>query len=249
MSTRSKARVDSGGNAVSYAAILCALCFAAMAPAHAAADGLAREQRPVAGIERVVLRAVGDLYVTQGTQERLVVEAEKPLLGRISSTLNHGVLTFDITGGPFASRHPVRYHLTVTNLKSIDARGSGDINVGALRGDALDLKLAGSGNATLHDLDTKQLTVRILSSADVSLDGHAMRQTVSLDGAGDYDASKLRSEQADVSIGGSGSITVRVKARLTARISGSGEIRYYGSPKVDSAITGAGEVRRAGEAS
>jgi hypothetical protein len=200
----------------------------------------------VAGIERVVLRAVGDLDVTQGSQESLVIEAEKPLLARISSKMKDGVLTFDIKGGQFSSRHPVRYHLTVKTLKAIDAHGSGDIDVGTLRAPTLDLRLAGSGNATLRALDIKQLTVRIISSADVRLDGHAVRQTVSIEGAGDYDASRLLCDQADVSISGSGNAVLRVKQRLTARISGSGEIQYHGNPRVESTLTGAGEIVRAG---
>lgn len=209
------------------------------------AAGVAREQRPVAHIERVMLRAIGDLEVTQGTRERLVIEAERALLPRISSHVKNGVLTFDIQGGEFATRHPVRYLLTVKNLKAIDTRGSGDIVARQLRGSTLDLNLAGSGNASVHALDTRQLTVRIISSADVSVDGHATRQAVSIEGSGDYDASRLPSDQATVAISGAGNAVVRVKNHLRARISGSGEIRYHGKPTLDGAVTGAGEILRA----
>lgn len=250
MSARLNTDAGYGSQAILRTAVLLISGLAALAAGTAAsANGVVREQRPVASIERVVLRAVGDLYVTQGPQESLVIEAEKPLLGRISSHVKDGVLTFDIQGRQFSSRHPVRYHLTVKNLKVIDARGSGDIDARNLRGQVLDLHLAGSGNASVRALETQQLRVRIIGSAQVALDGRAAHQTVSIEGAGDYDARRLQSSQATVSISGAGNAVVHVKERLTARISGSGEIQYHGNPKVESAITGAGEVIRAEGAS
>lgn len=250
MNTRPNTGAGYGKQAISRTVLWVISGLAALAAAAAAsADGVAREQRPVASIERVVLRAVGDLYVTQGPREMLVIEAEKPLLARISSHVKHGVLTFDIQGRQFSSRYPVRYYLTVRNLKAIDARGSGDISAQNLRGTALDLLLAGSGNATVRALDTQHLGVRIISSGQVSLDGRAIRQTVSLEGAGEYDARRLQSGQATVSISGAGNAVVHAKEHLIARISGSGEIQYYGKPKVESTITGAGEVMHAEGAS
>lgn len=213
----------------------------ALAGASSAAE-VAREQRAVTGVERVVLRAVGDLYVTQGSQERLVIEAEKSLLPQIASHVAQGVLTLDIRGRQFSSRHPIRYYLTVKNLKTIDARGSGDISAQNLRGPALDLLLAGSGNASVRALETQHLGVRIISSGNVTVDGRASRQTVSIEGAGDYDARRLHASQATVAISGAGNAIVHVRERLTARISGSGEVQYHGHPRVESTITGVGEV-------
>lgn len=243
MNTRPDTGAGYAGPAIARVALWVISGLAALAAASAAsAAGMAREQRPVASVERVVLRAVGDLYVTQGPQESLVIEAEKPLLARISSHVKHGVLTFDIQGRQFSSRHPIRYHLTVKNLKAIDARGSGDISAQNLRGPALDLLLAGSGDVTVRALETQQVGVRIISSAQVTLDGRAIRQTVSIEGAGDYDARRLQSSQATVSISGAGNAVVHAKEHLIARISGSGEIQYFGNPKVESTLTGAGEV-------
>lgn len=233
---------------LAHAVRLAAGTLALLAGAAPAAGPLARVARPVADVERVVLRAVGDLAVTRGTREALVIEAEKRLLPRIVSSVKQGVLTFDIQGGDFETRQPVRYHLTVKNLKSIEAYGSGDIDARDLRGPALNLRLAGSGDAVLHGLNTRWLTVRIDSAANVTLDGRADQQTVSIEGAGDYDARRLLSAQARVDIGGAGNAVLHVMQALTARIEGSGEIRYYGNPRVDSAISGAGEVLRAGGA-
>jgi hypothetical protein len=216
--------------------------------APAAADASAREARPAAGVERVVLRAVGDLIVTRGTREALVIEAEKRLLPRIVSEVKHGTLTFDIRGGDFVSRRPVRYHLTVKNLKAIETHGSGDIHAIDLRGPAFRLLLAGSGDAVLRRLEAGRLTVQIDSSAKVVLDGRADAQTVMIPGAGDYDARRLLSTRARVDIGGAGNVRLHVSQHLVARIGGSGEIEYSGSPVVDSAITGAGEVLHVGRA-
>src|SRR5215510_6773011 len=68
---------------------------------------LTRETRPVNGIERVVLRSVGELEITQGADEALVVEAEPRLLSRITTTVSQGTLTIDTAGGNFQTQQPL----------------------------------------------------------------------------------------------------------------------------------------------
>ena len=52
------------------------------------AAGTATEQRPVAGIDRIVMRATGELIVRQGPSESLTVEAEPRLLPQIASEVS-----------------------------------------------------------------------------------------------------------------------------------------------------------------
>lgn len=212
----------------------------------APAGELAREARAVAGFDRVVKAGVGDLVIRQGERESLVVEAEQRLLSRLSTEVRQGVLHFDTRGSQFVSRHPVRYLLTVRDLKSVDMDGSGDLAASNLRLAGLDLRLAGSGDTNLKGLQADRLDVRITGSATVAVAGRVDRQTVSIEGAGDYDASRVQSDQVQVVIDGAGDVRVRVRQRLVARILGSGDILYYGDPQVEEAVTGAGQVRRAG---
>src|SRR5512134_146274 len=86
----------------------------ASSPSHAES---AREPRPVSGIDRVVLRTVGDLEITQGAEEALVVEAEPRVLRRITTEVSGRTLTIDIQGS-VSTRQPIRYLLRLKNASA-----------------------------------------------------------------------------------------------------------------------------------
>ena len=46
-------------------------------------EPLVRENRPIANVNAVSLKSSGDLVITQGDREELIVEAEKSLLPKI----------------------------------------------------------------------------------------------------------------------------------------------------------------------
>ena len=219
---------------------------AAMVAMHcSAADELARESRAVSGFNQVVLRGVGDLIIEQTGTESLVVEAERKVLGLLSSEVKGNVLYLDVRGPRMSTRYPVRYHLSVKALTGIRAEGSGNVAAGKLAAETLDIKLSGTGDFDVASFDGKSLSVRMDGAGSAAFGGGGVStQTVVLDGAGDYTASKLSSKQTTVTITGSGDAAVAAKDALTARISGSGDIRYWGNPKVRTDVTGVGSVER-----
>ena len=54
----------------------------------------------------------------------------------------------------------------------------------------------------------------------------------------------LASDEARVSISGSGNAQVQAYQKLKVSIAGSGDVRYAGSPEVSSSVAGSGSVRR-----
>ena len=90
---------------------------------------LARQDRAVASIDRVVLRAAGELEIMQGSEESLVVETEPRLLPEVDATVDHGTLTIDLKADNIRTREPLRYVLHVKRLEAIEIAGSGKIHV------------------------------------------------------------------------------------------------------------------------
>ena len=76
----------------------------------------------------------------------------------------------------------------------------------------------------------------------VTVDGAVDRQTVGLDGSGDYHARDLDSRDAEVTVSGSGSADVEVSGTLEAVIEGSGTITHGGGATVETRIDGSGSV-------
>lgn len=206
---------------------------------------LVRDTRQVSGFSQVVLRSVADLVITQGEREGLVVEAERRLLPELTGTVQNGVLVLANRGPRFQSQKPVRFLLTVKTISRITDEGSGSIDAGPLRSDALSLVFAGSGGGHFARVDTAQLSVDMPGSAEVAIGGgRAGTQTVRIGGAGQYASPKMASSDAKVVITGSGEVELAVERKLSVAIEGSGMVRYVGNPQVTEDISGAGQVER-----
>lgn len=213
--------------------VLLALC--AGGPVGAA--GTAHETRQVGHFSHVVLESIGDLDIRQGEETSLMVEAEPRLLPNIKSATVNGILQLGVHEGSISTRQPVRFHLTVTSLASLETRGSGNVVAGSISGDRLAVRLAGSGDIQLQQLDTGLLEVYLEGAGDVSASGRTKRQRVIVDGAGDYQALDLDSETAWVALHGSGDALVNVSAHLDTEIDGSGTLRYTGDATINSRDT------------
>jgi hypothetical protein len=69
---------------------------------------------------------------------------------------------------------------------------------------------------------------------------------VAIGGSGDVDLGRVQSNDASVSVAGSGEAIVWARAGLSVTIAGSGDVSYYGDPKVSKSVVGSGEVERIG---
>jgi hypothetical protein len=68
---------------------------------------------------------------------------------------------------------------------------------------------------------------------------------VTVTGAGDVLAGKLRADSGKVAISGAGTTTLWPEKTLDVRISGVGSVKYYGDPQiVEKHLSGVGSVKR-----
>lgn len=205
------------------------------------------ETRDVHDFDSVGVRGSGTLIITQGSSEHLTVTAEDNVLPKLRSDVSGGHL--DLGPDPSTSintSQPIRYELTVKQLKRLELAGSVDGEAQSVEADQLDLRVAGSGGAKIGHLTAKSLTVSIAGSGSVTVAGQAPEERATIAGSGAYHASDLQSKQATISISGSGDCAVRVSDSLHVTVAGSGSVVYYGSPSVSQQIIGTGSVTQAG---
>ena len=152
-----------------------------------AEEPLVRESRPVANVSAVSLKGSGDVVITQGNKEELVVEAQKSVLPKISTEVDNGTLSLSMKSGTFHfGKDPkIRYYLTVKQLNKIALAGSGDIRAASLNADKLDIVTSGSGDVRIDSLSALEINVRISGSSDVKLAGKVNSQSIKIAGSGD----------------------------------------------------------------
>jgi hypothetical protein len=208
---------------------------------------LATEQRDVRGASAVVMAAPGTLFVQQGDREELRIEADDNLIGHLRTRVDGRTLRIDVQPGRILQpARPIRYYLVVQDLERLTLSSSGSAEIRNLAVFELEAVLGGSGDLLLDRFGADRLSLTVSGSGRARAAGAVIEQTVALTGSGDFEARALESRFADVHTSGSGSATVRVRERLTARVAGSGSVFYYGSPQVQRTVTGSGTVRRLG---
>ncbi len=207
-----------------------------------------RDTRPVSGFTSIALTCAGDVQLTQGDADSLVIEAEDNILPLLVSEVRGSQLVLKTQPNTsYSTTRGVHFIITVKDLNEIRSSASGDVDAGEIKTGAFNLVLNGSGNVTLAGLQASSLTVEVTGSGDAQVrGGRADQLTANLHGSGNFTASELESQSAQVTVTGSGSAAVWAKTTLSVTLNGSGDLEYFGSPSVSQNVTGSGRVRSRG---
>ena len=183
------------------------------------------ETRTVSEFSAVQLAGAGDLSIEVAGSESLTIEAEDNLLPKIKTEVRDNRLTISGEEGTrFVPTKPIKYRLTVKDLKQLDLSGAGNITASALSGDTLAVTLSGAGNIS---------PAGTIDSLDLVLSG-----------AGNFGGEQLDTRHAKVNLSGVGNGTVKVSDTLDARVSGAGTVFYIGNPQVTKEVSGVGTVKQ-----
>lgn len=202
----------------------------------------------VQDFSRVALAGSGNLYIVQGSNENLEIEAEENLIPHLEIEVRGNTLIIGTESGKnLRPTEPINFYLEIRDLTGLILSGSGLVEMDELQAEDLSLTLSGSGNIVIGDLEADSLDVSLSGSGNIEVSGELENQDLTLSGSGDYDAGDLRSSVADIVISGSCTAEVQVEESLDVLITGSGEVRYHGNPHLDQRITGSGKVTQISE--
>jgi len=175
------------------------------------------ETRNVSGFDSVMLEGSGNVTVSFGSSESVMVEADDNIVPLIETTVQNGRLVIGTKNNTnITTRNGIHVTVTAKSLKGISLKGSGDIKVTNLTGSNVTVELPGSGNITVTGT---------ADSVNISL------------------ADGLQARSATITLNGSGNITAYASENLEATLRGSGTIHYSGNPsQVNKSVTGSGTI-------
>jgi hypothetical protein len=207
---------------------------------------VSKETRNLSGFTRVNFGISGDLYITIGSEFKVVLEGKKSLLEEIETEVSGSKLSIRNENWHMHGSEKVTVYVTMPELTGLGVSGSGKAEIkDAVKAENLDFSVSGSGRILTAGLDLGKLNVGISGSGDVIVGagGESKNAEVSISGSGNYSGEELKIADADFSISGSGSCKCNVTDKLEASVSGSGTITYIGSPKIDARVSGSGRVK------
>jgi hypothetical protein len=185
-----------------------------------------------------------DVYLKQGDNETVSVEADENLHEYILTEVRDGVLNI-YTEANIREAERERVYVTMKNINSVRTTSAGDV-VGEtpVKTDRLELSASSAGDIKL-EVSAKEIEIDISSSGDMTLKGEADLLKADLSSAGDLNAFDLKVREADISVSSAGDADINVSEKITARASSAGDINYMGDPKyVDVHSSSAGGVHR-----
>lgn len=185
-----------------------------------------------------------DVYLKQGNNETVTVEADENLHEYILTEVRGGVLNV-YSEYNIRSADKKRVYVTMKEINSVKTTSAGDVyGESPINSDELELSASSAGNIKL-EVNAKKVDLDISSSGDITLTGETDKLRADLSSAGDLNAYDLKSRVADISVSSAGNADVNVLERITARASSAGDVNYKGDPKyVDAHSSSAGGIHR-----
>jgi hypothetical protein len=225
------------------------------------------ETYDVSGFDRVELETIGTLYIEQGAVDSLTIETDDNILPLLIAHSGNGLLSLsDQAGSQLLPTAGIIFRVTVRDLRLVAANSSGNIFVGPIEADRLEVQLNGSGRVEMDSVAADQFSIaskgsgdmrvdqvvadsietKMYASGNVELAGETGPHEVDIRGSGSLHAGDLQSSETVVAIRASGSATVHAADELDVSISGSGDVSYYGDPALTQSITASGNLRSLG---
>lgn len=137
---------------------------------------------------------------------------------------------------------PVEIRLTGYALRSATLNGAGSLTIDALKGQSIDLLVAGSGLLKVGRIDTDRLTVSVAGNGRAEVGGKAAIAQFAVRGTGAIDGSALVAKDAKIAADGPGDIKIAATATASVVSSGAGNIAVTGRPACTVKATGSGTV-------
>lgn len=228
------------------------LLLALLVPVFRLAAAPGREVRAVAPFTKLGLTNSARVIMRQGSPQRVEVEASATDLARLETTVDNGKLRIGTRreegkAWNYSDRFEgaVTVYVTMPAIEALSVSGSGQMQAeNAVKADALDLSVSGSGKLTVAKLTADRLNSTVSGSGEIMVAGICPQHEARISGSGNLRASDLHTETSAIRISGSGDGRLYARRSLEASIAGSGNVYVRGGANVRSTIAGSGRVRQ-----
>jgi hypothetical protein len=203
------------------------------------------DERMVTGNFSEVKGSAGlDVYLTEGSENKIVVEADENLLEIIETDITNGRLNITTKQNIGRSKSK-KVHVTYKKLDEIYASSGADvIGNSVIKSEKIRLD-ASSGSDIEVEVFSKEVLAETSSGADIHVTGKATLLMASSSSGSEINAKELIVINCNADASSGANIIVNVKEKLSTEATSGGNIRYYGNPTaVSNDASRSGNVRK-----
>jgi hypothetical protein len=185
-----------------------------------------------------------DVYLTEGSENKIVVEADENLLDIIETEINNGKLNITTRENIGRSKSK-KVHVTYKELNKIYASSGADVICNSvIKSEKITLD-ASSGSDLEVEVFAKEVIAETSSGADIKISGKATLLLASSSSGSSIKARELLVVNCNADASSGADITVNVKEKLSTEATSGGNIKYYGNPAaVSNDESRSGNVRK-----
>jgi hypothetical protein len=198
-----------------------------------------KSDRMLSGFESISVSTGLDLYITQDSIEKVVVEADENLQEIIIAEVRNGELKLHADKSIYhASAKKV--HVTIKNIRSLSASAGADAqSTSKLIAEELSVS-ASSGADVKLELNCKTVSGDASSGSDMKLKGTSQEIKANCSSGAGLNASDLVCESGEADVSSGADIAIHVTGKVKADASSGGNVTIYGNPKERDASTSSG---------
>jgi hypothetical protein len=170
-----------------------------------------------------------DVYLTEGSENKIIVEADENLLEVIETKIDNGRLIITTKQNIGRSKSK-KIHVTYKKLDEIYASSGADvIGNSVIKSEKITLD-ASSGSDIDVEVFAKEVLAESSSGADIHITGKATLLMASSSSGSEINAKELIVINCNADASSGANIIVNVKEKLSTEATSGGNIRYYGNP-------------------
>ena len=202
------------------------------------------QEKQLSAYDRIEVLGSYDVIFTDGEVGKIKIKAPDNILPLIQTEVSDVLLKIGTEKNRYKVKEPIIIYVPVdSRLKKVVIKGSADIYTEKnLETKALEVDVYGSGDVRLQ-VDASSLALKIDGSGDIRVGGKTDNLSININGSGDVEVPNLKAEKAIININGSGDVSAYVAEDVDISIAGSGDVTIKGNPnKVKRIINGSGRV-------
>lgn len=205
---------------------------------------IVKQERNISSFSGLEVGGAFRVFLTQGDEEKLVVEADENLLDIIETKVRGGTLIIS-TNENIKQFKTMNIYLTFKDIDDMEISGACHLSgENKFRFNDLDLDCSGASEVDIK-LSANSLNMDISGASSVDLFGSAERISLDISGASSLDAYELEMVDCDIEVSGAANARISVNNELSAEVSGASKLRYKGNPKIIShEVSGAGSLKK-----
>lgn len=203
------------------------------------------EQRTVKPFSRIEASRAIKVFVAQGEQTAITVEADDNILPYIKTEVNGNTLTITLSENiNIESYADMNVLLTVPALTELHSSTASRIEGTTLwKVNGIELSATTAGSIKL-ETEASGIDATASTSGEIKLAGKTDRLNAKASTAGSVEAKELIAGNADVSASTGGEIEIHVTGKLEYSASTGGEIRYKGDAALTGKASTGGEIKK-----